>query len=91
MLWQALYGVSKAPSYLNRQPYAFILQDQDIVLVRLQDPYTDERSFSLDLGIAMLHFTAVAEQWMGKITWDFGKKPELHLPAGCSVAAVYHM
>ena len=88
MLWQAFYGVSKAPSYLNRQPYAFILKDQNLVLVRMADPYTDDRSFCLDLGIAMLHFTAIAEQWTGKIQWNFADRPDLSLPAGCSVAAV---
>ena len=91
MLWQSLYGASKAPSYLNRQPYAFLLKDSDVILLKMPDAYTDERSFSLDLGIVMLHFTAVAEQWVGKITWDFSAEPELALPAGCSAAAVYHM
>ena len=91
MLWQSLYAASKAPSYLNRQPYAFILKDQDLILVRMADPYTDERSIHLDLGIVMLHFTAIAQQWVGKIHWDFQEKPALDLPAGCSVAAVYHM
>ena len=91
MLWQALYSVSKAPSYLNRQPYAFILKDQDIVLVKLADPYTDERSHALDLGIAMLHFTAIAEQWVGKVKWNFQEVPELVLPAGCTAAAVFRM
>ena len=91
MLWQAFYGVSKAPSYLNRQPYAFILKNQDIVLVKLPDPYTDDRSHALDLGIALLHFTAVAEQWVGKINWDFSEKQALSLPEGCFAAAVYHM
>ena len=91
MLWQSLYAASKAPSYLNRQPYAFILKDHNVVLAQLSDPYTDALSFQLDLGIVMLHFAVIAEQWMGKLTWDFESKPEVGLPDGSRVAAVYHM
>ena len=91
MLWQALYAAAQTPSYLNRQPFAFLLKDQDVVLVRTPDPYTDDVSARLDLGIAMLHFGVVAAQWMGKVRWDFDSVPALELPEGCSAAAVYHM
>ena len=88
MLWQSLYAASKAPSYLNRQPYAFLLKDEKVILVRMPDPYTDERSFLLDLGIVLLHFTVIAQQWAGKISWDLREKPQLSLPEGCQVEAV---
>ena len=91
MLWQSFYAVSRTPSFLNRQPFAFLLKDQDLVLVRLADPYTDDASAGLNLGIAMLHFSAVAEQWVGRIRWDLDASPALELPEGDSVAAVYHM
>ena len=90
-LWQGLYGVSKAPSYLNRQPYAFLLRERDILLVRQPDPYTDESSFRLDLGMAMLHFTAAAEQWGGRVTWSFQDLPACSLPAGYVPAALCRM
>ena len=91
MLWQSFYAVSRTPSFLNRQPYAFILKDQDVVLVRMADPYTDDASAGLNLGIAMLHFSVIAEQWVGKICWDLAPELPLELPEGDSVAAVYHM
>ena len=91
MLWQSFYGVTKTPSFLNRQPYAFILKDQDLVLVRLADAYTDDASAKLGLGIAMLHFSAVAEQWVGAIRWELAPALTLELPQGDSIAAVYHM
>ena len=91
MLWQALYSCTKAPSYLNRQPYAFLLKDQNVILVKMPDPYTDDDSFQLDLGIVLLHFTAIAQQWMGKIRWDLDPKMDLQLPQGAEIAAVYRM
>ena len=91
MLWQALYAVSLTPSYLNRQSYCFVLKGQDVILVSLPDPYTDEVSQKLNLGIAMLHFGAAAEQWVGRIRWDLADAPALALPEGASVSAVYHM
>ena len=92
MLWQAFYAVAQTPSYLNRQPYAFVVKDKNLILVKLADDYTDEASAALNLGIAMLHFDTVASQWVGQVKWDL--KPtsvKLPLPAGASVAAVCHM
>ena len=86
-----IHAASKAPSYLNRQPYAFLIRENDLILLRMPDAYTDEHSFRLDLGIVLLHFTAAAEQWTGKIHWDFESRVDLNLPAGCTAEAVYHM
>ena len=92
MLWNSFYAVAQSPSYLNRQPYAFILRDKDLVLVQLPDVYTNESNGKLNLGIAMLHFSVIASQWVGKITWDLAAQaPGLALPEGSRVAAVYHM
>ena len=91
MLWQSFYAASKSPSYLNRQPYGFLIKGQDLLLVKLPDPYTDAVSADLNLGVVMLHFGAVAEQWVGKINWDLNPQVAADLPEGCSVAAVYHM
>ena len=30
MLWQSFYAASLSPSYLNRQPYGFLVQDHSI-------------------------------------------------------------
>ena len=90
MLWQSFYAASKSPSYLNRQPYGFLIKGQDLLLVKLPDPYTDAVSADLNLGVVMLHFGAVAEQWVGKINWDLNPQVAADLPEGCSVAAVYH-
>jgi hypothetical protein len=87
MLWNAFYAASLSPSYLNRQPYGFVLHDKYISLVRVPDTYTDEVSAQLGLGIVMLHFSAVASQWLGKVTWELDAGESLPLPEGYRVAA----
>ena len=71
MLWEALYAASLAPSYLNRQAYGFLLHDGCISLVSRPDSLNTPVDGDLSLGIVLLHFTAVAENWSGKIHWNF--------------------
>jgi len=88
MLWEAFYAVTLAPSYLNRQAYGFVLHNDRVTLVKRPDVHTTEMDGMLSLGIALLHFTSVAESWSGKIKWQLGKdaaKPEI--PQGYEVAA----
>jgi hypothetical protein len=80
MLWEALYAVSLAPSYLNRQAYAFLLHQGSISLVSRPDDYTVDIDGDLSLGIALLHFSAGASDWVGGLKWLLGSeaaKPEL--------------
>ena len=91
MLWQAFYSASKAPSYLNRQPYGFLIRGNALMLVALPDDYTDPESLGLDLGIVLLHFAAVAEQWVGKISWELDGLQAPELPRGCTLAARWQM
>ncbi len=87
-LWQALYAASLAPSYLNRQPYGFVLDGGTVVLISKEDAYTDENEQKLNLGIVMLHFAAVAGQTLGKRVWTMGAyEKELGLPSGCRAVA----
>ena len=81
MLWESFYAVSLAPSYLNRQAYGFLIQDGRIILVERPDSYNNRLDGDLSLGIALLHFDAVAEKWAGKVRWDF-KPKGVKLPEG---------
>ncbi len=82
MLWEALFAASLAPSYLNRQAYGFLLHDGSISLVSRPDSYNTKIDGDLSLGIVLLHFTAVAENWAGKLHWDFEASAEgLRIPA----------
>ena len=76
MLWEALYAASLAPSYLNRQAYGFLLHDGGISLVARPDEYNTRIDGDLSLGAVLLHFTAVAENWTGKLNWRFDSKPQ---------------
>ncbi len=76
MLWEALYAASLSPSYLNRQAYGFLLHDGCISLVERPDRYNVKIDGDLSLGIVLLHFTAVAENWAGRICWNFD--PDAH-------------
>lgn len=87
MLWEAFYAATLTPSYLNRQPYGFVLCDHKIYLVQKPDEYTDTVSAKLGLGIVMLHFSSVAAQFSGKADWKLGTA-ELALPEGYTVAAI---
>ena len=82
MLWESLYAASLSPSYLNRQAYGFVIHDGNVSLVARPDAFNTALDGDLSLGIVLLHFTAVAENWSGKIRWHFGgENPELKLPS----------
>ena len=88
MLWEAFYAAAQSPSYLNRQPYGFIIHDGQITLVKAPDSYTDEIDGKLGLGIVLLHFTSTASQWAGKIKCSFGADAaKLQLPEGYETVA----
>ncbi len=77
MLWEALYAASLSPSYLNRQAYGFLLSEGNVSLVQKPDAYNTPIDSDLSLGIVLHHFTVVAENWAGKIRWEFGGNAEL--------------
>ncbi|MBO7251209.1 MAG: nitroreductase family protein [Oscillospiraceae bacterium] len=92
MLWEAFYAASKSPSYLNRQAYDFVIHEGKITLVARPDAYTTELDGRLSLGVVLLHFSAVAEQWAGKVQWSFDQKAaSLPLPDGFRVVATWEM
>ena len=89
MLWEAFYAASLSPSYLNRQPYGFLIRDGRITLVQKPDSYTHGIDAKLNLGVVLLHFSAVASQWAGNLTWRFEDDSTLPLPEGhLAVASV---
>ena len=88
MLWEALHAASLSPSYLNRQAYGFVLDNGSISLVSRPDEYTTRLDGELSLGIVLHHFTAVAENWAGKLRWKLGGEAnQMELPEGHQVIA----
>ena len=75
-------------SYLNRQPYGFVIHEGQIILVKAPDSYTGEADAKLGLGIVLLHFSSTASQWDGKIKWNLGADAtKIQLPEGYEVIA----
>jgi len=88
VLWESFYAASLSPSYLNRQAYGFVIHDGSISLVERPDEYSTRLDGDLSLGIVLLHFGAVAENWVGKLRWNLGEDAaRLQLPAGHRVVA----
>jgi len=88
VLWESFYAASLSPSYLNRQAYGFVIHDGFISLVQRPDHYTTDLDGKLSLGIVLLHFSAVAENWVGSLHWAFGEDAaKLQLPEGHKVIA----
>lgn len=66
------YGVL-APSYKNRQPWRFIVDNGTVVLALKKDIYVTEYEEKIDTAIIMLYFNAIIESTLYDITWKFGK------------------
>ena len=78
MLWESFYAASLAPSYLNRQAYGFLMEPGRVTLVSTPDASNTPIDADLSLGIVLHHFTAVSEDWAGKLRWDLAPQgPDL--------------
>lgn len=87
-LWRAFYAASLAPSYLNRQPYRFVVRGGTVILVSLEEADTDQDSKKLNLGIVMLHFAGVVSKMLYDVPWVMGTPEQpLNLPTGCTAVA----
>lgn len=90
-LYQALVAACCAPSFLNLQPYRFIIDDGLFILVSLEHGQTSEEDQALNLGILMLNFYAVLSQRSGVYgKWEL-KAPEkaLELPEGGEIVGYF--
>lgn len=92
-LYQALVAACCAPSFLNRQPYRFVIKDGIFMLVSLEDDKTDENDRGLNLGIVMLNFYGVLSERSGAYgKWEL-KVPEgaIDKPEGSTIVAAIHI
>ena len=65
------YGIL-APSYKNRQPWRFIVDNGTVVLALKKDIYVTEYEEKIDTAVIMLYFNAIIESTLYDITWKFG-------------------
>ena len=73
-LREPLHAASLAPSYMNCQPYSFLIKDHKVFLIGEQNDLTPAADYDLNLGVVLLHFTSVLEDYVGKVTWAFDEE-----------------
>ena len=73
MLWEAFHAAANSPSYMNRQPYCFILKENSVSLVASEDSVTGPIDRDLNLGAVMLHFAVIAQDHIGSFRWKLGE------------------
>ena len=91
LLDQAFYAASLAPSFLNRQPYRYVLKDSLIILCVKREEMTSDLDTLLDLGATMLNFDAIASQ-QDEIDWIMGAPADIAsigVPEDYEIAAYY--
>lgn len=68
------YGIL-APSYKNRQPWRFIVDNGTVVLALKKDIYVTEYEEKIDTAVIMLYFDAIIGSTLYNVSWKF-EKPE---------------
>ena len=91
VLDQSLYAASLAPSFLNRQPYRYVLKGNTVILCVKEEEMTSDKDTKLDLGATMMNFDAVASEhdW---VDWKMGAPAgieDIGIPEEYKAAAYY--
>lgn len=91
LLDKALYAASLAPSFLNRQPYRYLLQGNRVLVCLKNEDMTNDNDTLLDIGATMLNFDAIASQ-QDQVNWTMGSPggtEDLGIPEHYEVVAYY--
>ena len=92
---QALYGASLAPSFLNRQPYRYIIGDKLLLLCTTKEEMTSDEDRGLDCGATMLNFDMAYSLYGNESNhWRMGTPPSMwdaKLPEEYYVVAYYDL
>ncbi len=86
ILWEAFSAAAKAPSYLNLQPYSFLIKGSSVYILSEKDKLTPAIDRDLNLGAVMLHFCAAGRTYIGNLQWTMAKDAPA-LPAGVEAVA----
>lgn len=92
LLDQSFYAASLAPSFLNRQPYRYVLKGNQVILCAKREEMTSTVDTLLDIGATMLNFDAIASQqdW---IDWEMGAPSDIEaigIPEEYKAVAYYN-
>lgn len=91
LLDKAFYAASLAPSFLNRQPYRYLLQGNRVLACLKNEDMTNDNDTLLDIGATMLNFDAIASQ-QDQVNWTMGSPggtEDLGIPEHYEVVAYY--
>jgi nitroreductase len=72
LLDKSFYAASLAPSFLNRQPYRYVLKGNQVILCGKKEEMTSLKDTLLDIGATMFNFDAIASQ-QDYIDWEMGE------------------
>lgn len=93
LLDEALYAASLAPSFLNRQPYRYIVRSSSVVLCVKQEESTTMADTALDVGATMYNFdTIYAHRNTGRNKWIIAMPEDagsLNVPSDYSIVGYY--
>lgn len=92
-LYRALIAACCAPTTLNRQPFRFIFDHNQITLVILPDQLTSPENAKLNTGIVMHDFAKVMEQQNSRAgQWNLTPADNgYHLPKGAVAAGSFSL
>ena len=77
LLDQAFYAASLAPSFLNKQPYRYVLLDDQVLLYCLgEDSETSREDLYLDAGATMANFDLIYTRDPHEKGWSCEEIPE---------------
>ncbi len=77
MLEDALYCASLAPSFLNRQPYRYVVQQSRVILYVKNEELTSDIDTLLDAGATIFNFYASYTARVNAKGWSMGAAPDL--------------
>lgn len=86
-LRNALNAASMAPTFINRQPFRFIMDEGKLIYVKLSDSYTIEEDEKLNCGAVMFNFASVlSDRRPYEVIWKLEKPhKEYELPEDCTI------
>ncbi len=81
-LYRSLVAACCSPSFLNKQPYRFIIKKGVLTLLGMEDKDTGVKDYELNLGILMLNFYGTVSTVSNYAPWKIGTPEGVEIPEG---------
>ena len=92
LLDESFYAASLAPSFLNRQPYRYVLKRRQVILCGKEEDMTSVKDSRLDFGATMFNFDAIASE-RDYVDWKMGAPEDIEsvgIPDNYRAVAFYN-